>query len=237
MEHPKVVEDPHYHLWTDALHARALARQANNKWDRGTYVRWAVATSWTVLEIACQEALGKPDISRRFKENLDSAIQNKGFRSLQWGCGIWQRVLDLHKKRNGLAHRFISEDDYFPDATVADESIDIVREAISAIYRHVNRRVPIWIQDNDDRGWDSGRRNGSNMTLIHSGADQNDPKLVKLFYVHSGKEKLTDVLPSGTDYLPYVDDLIRKVRVPISAVKVYEGNTVVYVRELNMRGT
>ena len=237
MNPPKIIESPHYHLWTDALHARALARKANNKWDRGTYVRWAVTTSWSVLEIACQNALNEPNISYSFRKNLDTAIENQNIDRLEWGSGIWQRVSTLQNRRNGYVHRFISEDDFFPDANIADESIDIIREAVIAIYQHVNRPVPIWIQDDDDRGWDAGKRGGANLTLIHSGADENDPKVLKLFYVHLEKEKLTDVLPSGTDYLPYVEDLIQKIRVPISAIKVYEGNTVVHEKKLNIRGT
>ncbi len=59
----KLVENNHYHLWTDALYARALSREANNRWDRGTYVRWALLTAWIALEIACQDALEEPNIS------------------------------------------------------------------------------------------------------------------------------------------------------------------------------
>ncbi len=100
MNHSKIIESPHYHLWTDALHARALARQSNNKWDRGTYTRWAVTTSWNVLEIACQEALNESSISYRFRENLDKAIQEKEFDRLDWGRGIWSSVLKLQNRRN-----------------------------------------------------------------------------------------------------------------------------------------
>ena len=78
MSYPKVVENPHYHLWTDALHACALAHEAHNKWDRGTYVRWAVTTSWTVLEIACQDALEERNISYSFRRNLNAARVWKG---------------------------------------------------------------------------------------------------------------------------------------------------------------
>lgn len=237
MSHPKIVESPHYHLWTDALHARSLARQANNKWDRGTYVRWAVTTSWTVLEIACQDALSEPKISYRFKKNLDEAISKEGFNSLEWGSGIWQRVLEIQNVRKGYVHRFISENDYFPDTSVADEAIEIVRDAVIAIYQKVNRPVPSWVSDDDDRGWDSGRHGGATLTLIHAGANEEDPKVIRICFVHQGKEKISDVLPCGINYLPYVEDLILRLRVPVTAVKVYEGGLVIYERDLKMRGT
>jgi hypothetical protein len=57
---PKLVDTPHYHLWTDALHLRALAHHARNQWDRGTYVRSALIVAWTSLELACDDALDTP---------------------------------------------------------------------------------------------------------------------------------------------------------------------------------
>jgi len=236
MRYPKIVENPHYHLWTDALHARSLARQAHNKWDRGTYVRWAVTTAWTVLEVACQNAINDTDISRRFKEKLDAALLNQGFSKLDWGSGLWQQVANLQKKRNGYMHRFISQSNLFPEATVADEAIDIVRAAVKAIYQHVGSPPPPWIQDVDDRGWDNGRRSAANLTLIHTGASEDDPNVIRLCFVQDGIEKLSEVLPSGTDYTPYVDDLIRRIRVPITAVRVYKGPTIIFEREARMRG-
>jgi hypothetical protein len=237
MSHPKIVTSPHYHLWTDALHARALARGAHNKWDRGTYVRWTVTTSWTVLEIACQNALGESNISYSFRRNLDASIKVQGFASIDWSSGLWQRVTKLQERRKGYMHRFLSEADLFPSSTLADEAIDTVRTAVEAIYPHVGRPVPAWIQDDDDRGWDDGRRGGATATLIHAGASEKDPKAIKICFVHSGKEHLSEVLPAGTDYVPYVDDLIRRVRVPISAVRVYEGAVLVHETETTMRGS
>ena len=100
MNPPKIIESPHYHLWTDALHARALARKANNKWDRGTYVRWAVTTSWSVLEIACQNALNEPNISYSFRKNLDTAIENQNIDRLEWGSGKISLLIE-HSKLTG----------------------------------------------------------------------------------------------------------------------------------------
>lgn len=237
MSYTKIVENPHYHLWTDALHARSLARQAHNQWDRGAYVRWAVTTSWTVLEIACQDALNEPNISYSFQKNLDEALKRKGLPKLDWGAGLWQQVKDLLETRKGYVHRFPSEADFFPHAEVADKAIDIVRTAVEAIYQHVGSPPPPWIQDNEDRGWDNGRRDGFDTYLVHPGASEDDSKVIRIFHVRSGKEKLSEVLPSGTDYNPYVDDLIRRIRVPITSVRVYEGPTLVHERKTSMRGS
>ncbi|MCK5535870.1 MAG: hypothetical protein KAI79_03535 [Bacteroidales bacterium] len=237
MNHQKIVDSPHYHLWTDTLHARSLAQQANNKWDRGTYVRWTVTTAWTVLEIACQDALNEARISYSFREILDEAIEKKGFNSLNWSSGIWKDVADLQGRRKGYVHRFISQDNLFPDVSIADKSIDTIRRAVIAIYTHVNCPVPDWIQDDNDRGWDANKGGYCNVTVTHPGTNQNDPKVIKLCYVHLGKEKQSCLLPSGTDYLPYVGDLIQSIIVPISAIRVYEGNTLIHEKKLNMRGT
>ena len=134
-------------------------------------------------------------------------------------------------------HRFLSEGNLFPEAVLADEAIETVRSAVNAMYQHVRRPTPAWVQDDHDRGWDRGGRGGASATLIHAGVSEDDPEVVKICYVHNDEEQTSDVLPSGTDYDPYVEDLIRNVRVPISAVKVYKGATLVHERKINMRGT
>jgi hypothetical protein len=236
MNYPKIVESPHYHLWTDALHARSLARQANNKWDRGAYVRWAVTTSWTVLEIACQDALAEPKISYSFRKRLDEALKKQGFPNLDWGSGLWQRVEKLLETRKGYVHRFISETDLFLETTVADHAIDTVRAAVEAIYRHVGSPPPPWINDDNDQGWDSARRSSANLTLLHAGASEDDPKVIRICFVHRDTEKVSEVLPAGTDYTPFVDDLVRRIRVPITAVRVYEGHTLIHEKQTRIRG-
>lgn len=233
---PKIVENAHYHLWTDALHARALANQARNKWDRGTYVRWTVTTAWTVLEVACQHALEDDQISRSFCRNLNLAIERKSLPPLDWGSGLWQKVTEIRRTRNSYVHRFLQERDLFPGADVADYAIDVIREAVLSIYEHANRVPPTWIHDDEDRGWDKGRSIDGDFTLIHAGAFVDDPKVIKIYYIREDKEHLHEVLPPGTDPQPYLDDLIRHVNEPISGVKAYEGDKLVSERALRMRG-
>lgn len=126
---PKLVNNHHYHLWTDALHIRALSHQAKNKWDRGTYVRLAIITAWTVLEIACQDALDDPSISYSFKRNVDDAVSKRSLPKLDWSQGVWQRVIKVQEARKSYIHRFISERDLFPEVSLADEAIETIRSA------------------------------------------------------------------------------------------------------------
>lgn len=235
--HPKIVESPHYHLWTDALHARALAHQARNKWDRGTYVRWTVNTAWTTLEVACQDALQDTSISYSFRKNLDKAIQNKSLPPLDWGQGLWQEVQKVQDCRKGYVHRFLTEPNLFPDIEVADSTITVVREAIVAIYTHAHRVVPAWVQDDEDRGWDVGPGSYICATTIHKGASHDDPQAIQVCYVWNGKEHIHDVLPPGTNAQPYCEDLLAHLRVPASAIRVYSGDKLVSETQLVMRGS
>lgn len=234
----KAVINNHYHLWTDALHARTLANQARNKWDRGTYVRWAILTSWVVLEVACQDALNANDISYSFRKNLDKAIKNANLPPLDWGKGIWQAVVSLQGDRKDFVHRSSNLNDLFPEALRADKAIEIVRSAVQDIYQHAGKPVPTWISDNSDRGWDIPPSGFAIPTVHRQGANENDPMAVKITFVYEGKEHITEVLHPGSDPDPYVQDLLDGLNpnFPISQIKVYVGSVVVKTIDTHMRG-
>ena len=65
----------------------ALAHQARNRWDRGTYVRCVLTNTWTALEMACNDALDVTDIGYSFRKKLDSAVEQKG--ACQVGLVSW----------------------------------------------------------------------------------------------------------------------------------------------------
>lgn len=235
---PKVIESNHYHLWTDVLHSRKLAKQAKNKWDRASYVRWSIITSWIVLEIACQDALNETNISYSFRRNLDDAIQRNNLPALNWGSGVWQKVGNLQEKRKNIIHRFQLENDLFPEIADADEAINIVRESFKEIYRHTNQNYPLWIDDNDDRGWDGrGFGGSSTLTVLRGGAKEDDPTSIKVYFVVDGEEKLSEVLPENSDYYKAVDNILYNSTVPISKVFVKQNDQIIFNKDLNMRGT
>jgi hypothetical protein len=93
------VYSPHYHIWTDALHGRRLAREATNEWDRGTYVRWAIASAWTAFEATCEHLTGASGLGNRFKDQLNGALDAKGWPRPDWGSGLWQDVLKVYNLR------------------------------------------------------------------------------------------------------------------------------------------
>lgn len=72
---------------------------------------------------------------------------------------------------------------------------------------------------------------------IRAGADPNSDDAIKICYVEDGVEHTSDVLPSGAIWQPYVEALIRKVGVPISDVRVYQGKAQLHTQELPMRGS
>lgn len=234
---PKVVSSPHYHIWTDALHARALAHQAQNKWDRGTYVRWAVTTSWTVLEMACEDALQKNGIGRRFRENLDRAVAQLGLVRIDWGSGTWQQIAELLRIRRELVHINPSQAALFMETSTADTAITTIREAINDIYAMAGKNAPPWVEDDYDRGWDKEQGSGAHLTAIHAGADPDSLDVIKIGYVYKDREFISSVCPPDTDPEPKLTDLIQSVRVPISRVRAYRGQTLIVDRELPMRGT
>lgn len=233
-----LVDSTQCHLWTDVLHVRQLARDAENRWDRGTYVRLSIVLAWTALEIACQEALNAPEVGNRFKDNLDRAIVDNGLPALDWSRGVWQNVRRIQELRKSCVHRFVSLAEMFPDSSLADEAVDVIRTAIGAIFDHAAVPRPAWIDFDHALGWAgrSGASDRSSATLITSGASPDDPTAIKICFVAEGVEHLSNIHPQGFDYANEVDRLVRAVNIPISAVRVYSGQSVVRELLISMRG-
>ncbi|TKB71577.1 MAG: hypothetical protein E8D46_15645 [Nitrospira sp.] len=235
---PILVESTYCHLWTDALHVRQLSREAPNRWDRGTYVRLCVVLAWTALEIACQEALNAPDIGYSFKANLDRAVADKSLNPLDWSQGVWQEVRRIQELRKSYVHKFASLADMFPESSVADDVIAVVRAAIGSIFDHASVTRPDWIDFDQSRGWAgrSGISDSATATLISAGTSLDDPTAVRICFVADGAEHLSSVHPQGFSYGSEVDRLVRAVSIPISAVWVYEGKTLARELLVHMRG-
>jgi hypothetical protein len=234
---PTFVDSSQCHLWTDALHTRQLAREALNRWDRGTYVRMSVTAVWTALETSCQEALNAPGLGRRFKEDLDAAIGKAGAPPIDWSQGIWQKVRLLQERRKLYVHGFLSLNDLFPEASVADESIETVRRAVSELHARLAKPEPAWLALNHSRGWQAESSFGTpNVIALHAGLTAEDPNTLKVYLVIGGEEKLSRVLPAGADAQSSIDQLLDNSNLPISGVRVYNCGELVQDLIVSMRG-
>ncbi|WP_221568991.1 hypothetical protein [Alkalihalobacillus sp. TS-13] len=148
----KLVTDPNYHLWCDTLHARELARTTNDNWAQGTYVRWTILSSWTVLEQCCKEALSCKRFTN-FQSGMNKALASNGLPPLTWKSGTWMRVKHLKRLRNYYTHENANQKELWPGITKAEEAIDIVREAVKDIYSITGKKYPQWIDDDTERSF------------------------------------------------------------------------------------
>lgn len=235
----KLVDSLHYHLWTDALHARALARQTQDAWNRGTYVRWTVMSAWTAFEAACADALSAKRLGNRFKEGLDEAITAQNLAPINWGQGLWQRVLALYQWRKGYVHvpSTVKRAQLIPALSEAEDAVVILRDAIKDILIRTGAAPPPWVIDDSDAGWESRDPLQGVSHVIHGDADASDPDVVRIAFVYRGAEYESEIAPPGTDHKPLLDQLIGHMNLPIEGVRAYRGSMLLEERPLLARGS
>ena len=223
----KYIQDNHYLVWTDALHGRELSRQANNRWDRGTYVRWAIMLSWIALEMACQDALEDDKISYSFKKNVDQAIQRKNLPAIQWANGLWQVVTQLQEFRKNCTHRFLKQSEIFPGEGEASKAVSIVRNAVKDIYKRSGKTVPKWIDDDYDQGW---ARKGIDIFAtgyeVKPGMVLGSPHNLRFAYTYKDHEYTWAKYPPDTEPDDLFKQMIASFIHPISRATVYKGTDV-----------
>jgi hypothetical protein len=151
-------------------------------------------------------------------------VRQKCLPRLDWSQGIWQEVTNLQQLRKEFVHKGISDRNRFAEASQADMAIDVCRRAIKAIYAHTGKAAAVWVDDDSDPGFDKGPSNSGHGILIAAGADPNHRDTIRAAYVYKDKEHISGCYPAGTDHKPLLDDLVRRMRVPISAVRAYRGN-------------
>lgn len=236
IENKMEVDTINFHIWSDALHARQLAREANNKWDRGTYVRWTIITAWIAFELTCEDVLETSGLGYRFKENLDEAIRLKGLENLNWDSAVWQGVLKVHHDRKNYIHINTKQEDLFLEVKLADDSIKFLRKGIAAIYEHTGNQPPSWLDYDKVKGWDNKNRSIANATVIHKGVDEDDPNVYKLAYVREGREFISEVFIERLDFDLLIDKFISSLNVPVSIIRIYQGKNLIKEREVKIRG-
>ena len=182
----KSVNSAHYHIWTDALYARQLARSARNAWDRGSHVRWCVGSAWTAFEMAVEDALATTGIGYSFKQKFDEASDALGLQPVDWGQGLWQQVLAVHVRRVDYIHGRVLQTDLFPSVTDADDAIAVLRAAIKTTYTLARKPEPDW--PDDDSVAEEPSIGGFGGSVAHltrrDNVEANDPNRIRTAYVN-----------------------------------------------------
>lgn len=231
------VESPHYHVWTDALRGRDLAQTARDEWDRGTFVRWSISSAWTAFEHAVNDALDLPPTGTKFWPNFDDGCRKLGIVPPRRDCGLWQQVAQIQKRRNAYTHLNVVDQStlLLKDATQAEETIKRLREAVQDLHVRLKDQPPEWIEDNVLPKYPTG--GGGALTVGHGGFDKDDPDVIQVRYQYKDRERTSHILPPGTDPTRYMEQTIKQIAVPISAVRAYRGSTLVKEIRVRMRGS
>jgi hypothetical protein len=234
---------PRYQLWTDALCFREMAKQAPNNYLKSMCVRNAVLAAWTTLEMACCDSLSVPELPDRiFKEGLKKALNKAGRPAIDFGSGLWQRVLKLQESRNDYTHMGGKLINRLPPVSVAEHAIITIREAIHDIYGRMETPSPSWVDADQSGGWPQtgGFSATAHLTLVRGQLDQNAPETFRIALVtEAGVEKVTDFFPGKTpeeDVLEQVEDLLGRLNAAFSGVRVYQGPTLIYEEIIDVRG-
>jgi hypothetical protein len=234
----KIINDVHYHVWSDALHLRQLARQTPDKWDRSTYVRAAVVMAWTAFETALADVLNAQRIGGKFRENVDAAVYASGLAPLDWGKGIWQSVAHLNACRVDYVHRTAAGTDLFPEVSVVDGALQTIRNALTDLYHNAGKAPPIWTSDDSDRGWTGSGKGGCYAygIAIHGRVDQDALDTLRVAFVDKRGEHIHAYHPPGADPNVLAAELLKNLREPVSTIRVYRGDSVELEWILRMRG-
>lgn len=235
----KTIDSTQYHVWSDALHGRELARTTESEWDRGAYVRWTIQTAWSAFENACTDALSASGLGMRFKERFDEAVAHKGLPPVDWGQGIWQQVLTVYGTRKTFTHVVptISHATLLSSVEDAENAIAVLRNGIMAVLDLAGLPHPLWINDDEDRGWQGAGVSGvsAHATVIRAGADENNPDAVRITYVIRGEEHVSEIAPPETDHSPLLNRLLTSLNVPVDAVRAYRGTELLEERNPQLR--
>jgi hypothetical protein len=139
---------PRFQLWTDAICFRDMSKEAANTYLESMCVRNGVLSAWTTLEMACIDVLGIKKLTGKkdesFIQRLSRELVRRGQTPLDLQSGIWQHLNDVVRiNRNIFAHSGVNFSDRFPPASLAEEAIAKVREAILDIYARLGKTLPL----------------------------------------------------------------------------------------------
>jgi hypothetical protein len=219
-----------------------MAIEAPNHYLRSMCVRNAVISACTTLEMACSDALGVT-LSNRFKDDVKAGLLKAGKPPIDFGSGLWQDIMTIRDVRGRYAHAGVTVLDRFPPVQIADHAIANIREAIRDIYQRIGKQIPAWVANDSSTGWPqtSGFRMTAHATLVHAGANRNDPNSFNISLVTpEGVDKETVWLPPNTpeeDIMDEIERLVGGLNVPFKGVRVKQGQNIYYEEDFDMPGS
>jgi hypothetical protein len=146
--------------------------------------------------------------------------------------------MKVYGKRKSFTHSVQDQTTLFPDRSVANGAIRLLRRATKDMYVRVGKGDPKWVEDDEDI-YDP-RRPGFNMygtpTLITAGGDAPDAVRIAIVLTVDGKERVVRAEPPGTDPEPLIEEILAGMRMAVIAVRVYQGDELISEDPVNMRG-
>lgn len=237
MNSVRLIDNVAYHVWTDALHARELARKAKDPWNRGTYVRWAVASAWLAFEAACEDALSTSGLGTRFKERVNEAVTLLKLPALDWSQGLWSNVLKMFGWRKDYVHPRIPRNRLWALVAEAEEAIQVLRAATKAIYLHAGKAEPKWVEVDED--WGDPRGGVPDVLHLDPGVEDSTPGALIITFVFRGEERPVRIMRPGSGWESEVKKMIANPGVPIKRIAVYRVPQAepIFSQDLLMRGS
>lgn len=159
--------------------------------------------------------------------SLTRALRDKGFSPPDWGSGLWQDVLHIYRLRKEYVHPNIAQERLFAPVEEAEKVIATLRLAIKDMYSRTGTPQEAWPDDDQNpidprRGFVAHLTVVGHGTVVEGGARREDS--LRICYVMNGQEYEDRLMQPDKDYRAHVDELLRKIPVPISAVRVYRAN-------------
>jgi hypothetical protein len=136
---------------------------------------------------------------------------------------LMQSLVGLKARRDAYLYDDCDGEQLLGDELDADEAIAVVRVAVKALHEKAGRAVPVWI-DGDGVPDHVGGDAAWGTTI--RGDARSDPWAISIVVVHREFEWTSDLMPHDVDPWPIVLERIDSVCKPILAVRVCQGGEV-----------
>lgn len=149
------------------------------------------------------------------------------------GSGLWQDVLDVYQMRKDYVHPGVAQERLFAPVGEAERAIAVLRLAIKDVYVRTGTPEDAWPNDDEDPV-DPHKGSSAHATAIRAGASKESG--IRICYVVLGREYESEIARPDADHIALMEDLLRQIRVPISAVRAYRGDDLIDEIIVRMRG-